>query len=610
MEQLLKKVFAKIKNVAKNTINGTWFGVKITFCSAPIEAALYFIASFTGKISVIINAFILKEIINTIINIRSKSSQKWIIFWACSYIAAVLLQKLMYKVEDYFLESANKKTNRYVDEMLVKKISGRDLSFFDNPKECDILHVINENEYLVGSIVWRSENLFTSAVSLVTTMGIMAALSPWIAGLIAISVIPSLILNSKYRIFIWYYDYEKSNVYRKTLNYSYILKSRHFAEEMRLYNNSGYFINEYFRLWQSWYHEKNMLAVRHNVRLLFTFILQWAAVGLAFVYSVLKFASGKIGVGDIQYYVNITEQIKNDLGAIFDGAAKLQLDSEKVAVIRNFLDWKPKKQMYGSLRPKHMPEIRFVNVGFKYPNTDKWVLRGCSFTISGYEKVALVGLNGAGKSTIVKLLLRFYDPDEGAILIDGIDAREYDLKALRSIFGAVFQDYCTYAMTIRENVLLGDISKEDDDEKILSALKFSGADKLMQGLEKGIDTELTRMFDEKGLEVSGGQKQKIALSRAFFRDADIMILDEPAASLDPEAENEIFTKFIELWKNHGAILISHRLSNVTLCDRIIVLEDGKVAEEGSHKELMELGGRYAHLFNLQASKYKVKSHAS
>ncbi len=384
--------------------------------------------------------------------------------------------------------------------------------------------------------------------------------------------------------------------------YGDVLRGRGYAEEMRLYNNFRYFTGKYFDMWRSWFSEKNRYGIRHNTRLFLGNLVQTAGIGITFVYSLIAFSAGRIAVGDIQYMVNLGEQVKGQIGRLFDSALDLSKQSREITVIREFLSWEPQIQSHGSRVPDPLPSITFNNVTFRYPNTDQNILEDCSFTVKSGEKVAFVGLNGAGKSTVIKLLLRFYDPDEGEILINGINAKEYDIKALRSIFGAQFQNYVTYSMTVAENITLSDGGRLDPD-RLQRALEFSGADKTVAEFENGIDTEITRMFDESGEELSGGQRQKLSLSRAFYRNADILILDEPSASLDPEAEHEIFDKFISLWQDKGAILISHRLSNVTSCDRIIVLDGCRIVEQGTHRELIELGGKYAYLFRLQADKY-------
>jgi ATP-binding cassette subfamily B protein len=247
--------------------------------------------------------------------------------------------------------------------------------------------------------------------------------------------------------------------------------------------------------------------------------------------------------------------------------------------------------------------IEFCNVTFTYPGKSEPALCNVSFTIRPDEAVALVGQNGAGKTTIVKLLTRLYDPDEGQVLLDGHDIREYDLDSLRSAIGVIFQDYVTYYFSARDNIGVGRLEEMENLALVEQSASKSGADGVIKRLPKGYDTTLGRWFDE-GYQLSGGEWQKVALARAFMRDAEILVLDEPTASLDARAEYEIFARMKELTEGKMAVFISHRFSTVRLADRIFVLENGALTEAGTHAELLALGGTYAELFNLQAAAYK------
>ena len=270
--------------------------------------------------------------------------------------------------------------------------------------------------------------------------------------------------------------------------------------------------------------------------------------------------------------------------------------------MRSFVEMEPLLEHGGTMIPTGNPRIEFKDVSFRYPGGDHDVLSHCSFTIEPGEIVGLVGPNGCGKSTIVKLLCRFYDPGSDEILIDGVSNKEYDIVKLRELFGVLFQDYVRYSFSLRENVALSKPEKKDCDADILRACDQSRID-FMKDWKNGIDENLTRRFDPNGKELSGGQWKRISLARAFFRNAPIILLDEPSASLDPVAEHQIFEDFSQISENKSAVLISHRLSSITLADKILVLEDGHITEQGSHADLLRRDGRYAYLFNLQASKY-------
>jgi ATP-binding cassette subfamily B protein len=271
-----------------------------------------------------------------------------------------------------------------------------------------------------------------------------------------------------------------------------------------------------------------------------------------------------------------------------------------------FFEIKPKIKVPSN--PRAFPNpirvgFTFENVGFKYHNSERWANRHLNFSLRPGEKLALVGENGAGKSTLVKLLVRLYDPTDGRILLDGHDLREYDLAELRMNTGIIFQDYLRYQMTVSDNISVGNIKEKQNKQLIESAAKQSLADVLAERLPKKYDQMLGKRFSE-GQELSGGEWQKIALARAYMRDAELLILDEPTASLDARAEYEVFQRFAELTKGKTAILISHRFSTVRMADRILVLEKGHLIELGTHEELLEKEGRYAELFHLQARGYR------
>jgi ATP-binding cassette subfamily B protein len=245
----------------------------------------------------------------------------------------------------------------------------------------------------------------------------------------------------------------------------------------------------------------------------------------------------------------------------------------------------------------------FENVGFRYPEQEKWAVRGVSFAQGPGERIALVGENGAGKTTLVKLLTRLYDPTEGRILLDGADLRDYDIASLRRAIGVIFQDFFRYDLTARENIAVGSIEARDDRPRIEGSAQMSMAAGVIAGLERGYEHVLGRRFDG-GADLSGGEWQKVALARAYMRDAQLLVLDEPTSSLDARAEYQVFRRFSELTAGRMAVLISHRFSTVRMADRILVLETGRLIEDGSHDELLSLGGRYAELFNLQAEGYR------
>ena len=273
----------------------------------------------------------------------------------------------------------------------------------------------------------------------------------------------------------------------------------------------------------------------------------------------------------------------------------------------DFFHWKEEESANNVMPDMDTFSIEFKNVTFRYPNTDAIVLDNLSFRIDAAEKAAIVGINGAGKSTIVKLLLRLYEPDSGEILIDGKNIKTYPLDAYRQKFSACFQDVSHYALTYAENIALSDIERISDADAIIDAAKESGLGDIHTSFPEGLSNPMTRSFSDIGVELSGGQWQKVGIARAFFRNVPFIILDEPSSALDPKAESQIFHSFAKLCGNKSGILISHRLSSIMLVDKILFLENGRIKESGTHSELMRRNGTYAAMYNLQAEKYRTNA---
>jgi ATP-binding cassette subfamily B protein len=313
-----------------------------------------------------------------------------------------------------------------------------------------------------------------------------------------------------------------------------------------------------------------------------------------------------LSIGDLTFLAGSFRQLRSLLEGILSRFTSVSQGAIYLQDLFEFFEIKPRIVTVAQAKrfPRPIREgFRFENVGFRYQHSERWANRHLSFTLRAGERLALVGENGAGKTTLIKLITRLYDPTEGRILLDGVDLREYDPAELRRQVGVIFQDYLRYQMTMAQNIAVGNIDKLGDRELIEAAARQSLAAALAERLPARYDQELGRRF-RGGVELSGGEWQKVALARAYMRDAQLLILDEPTAAMDARAEYEVFQRFAELTKGRTAVLISHRFSTVRMADRILVLEKGEMLEVGSHEELLALGGRYAELFDLQASGYR------
>ncbi|HCI79279.1 MAG TPA: multidrug ABC transporter permease, partial [Ktedonobacter sp.] len=356
---------------------------------------------------------------------------------------------------------------------------------------------------------------------------------------------------------------------------------------------------------------KSLLLKRYTMNFLWTMLTETANTGI-YLYVAIRAVTGSLGISGLIAFTQAATQAGSSFESLLDGISNTYENNLYITMLFEFLEYQP-VIVSPSLPKPVVPtpdvkglEVEFRNVSFTYPGKDpetQYALKHVSFTIHAGEAVALVGRNGAGKTTMVKLLTRLYDPDDGEILISGRNIKEYDLQELRAQVGVIFQDYVTYYMNARENIGVGRIEEIEDKELVTSAARKSGANAVIEKLPDGYETMLGKWFD-KGMQLSGGEWQKVALARAFMRDARILVLDEPTSALDAQAEAEVFSHFRVLTEGKTALFISHRFSTVRLADRILVLENGSILENGSHNQLMALNGRYAELFNLQAEAYR------
>lgn len=392
--------------------------------------------------------------------------------------------------------------------------------------------------------------------------------------------------------------------HREKNYYRSLLTSDDTAQELRIYNLADYFISKYNELWNGIRDERSVLFKKGTYQVFFASILRNVSMIIIIILSVFSVKDGNMSIGTLSLFIGLTATINSHIKNLFS-AIPFHLNrtvpyiSQFIEFMKNTYSLKESKKE----RIEPFPEIEFRKVCFKYPNSDSYVINNLSFKIKGKEKIALVGVNGAGKSTIIKLMLRFYEPDSGEILIGGKNIKSIKQSELYSVFGVCFQNITKYALTVKENIVLSSLKDSADNEKFETASYSSGIDEIFKDMSDGYETNLTRQFSSEGYEPSLGQWQKIAIARVLFRNADITILDEPSSALDPKAEDFIFKSFDKHCRNKGAIIVSHRLSSIYMVDRIFLIEKGTLLESGSHDELMQLNGKYAEMYRMQADKY-------
>ncbi len=497
---------------------------------------------------------------------------------------------------------------------LMEHAARLDLAQFEDPEFYD--HLERARRQTVGRIALLSLLLSMSqdALTLLTLAGALIAYSPWLLLLLAIAVIPSFLGETHFAslgyslLFRWTPE-------RRQLDYlRYVGASDKTAKEVQMFGLAPWLTDRYRDLSQKFYEENRSLSLRRGVVSALLSILGTIGYYTAYVVILIRAVKGEITIGTLTFLAASFGRGRDVIQNILLSASNVYEQALYLRDLFVFLDMRPTIESPPDARP--VPAtiksgFVFENVGFKYPGSDRWAVRNVNLVLGPGERVALVGENGAGKTTLTKLMARLYDPTEGRITLDGVDLKEYDLASLRRAIGVIFQDFVRYDMRFDENIGVGEIeSVRTDLEKnngtpvaITAAAENSLAASLLPRFSKGYQQMLGRRFDE-GVDLSGGEWQKIALARAYIRDAQVLILDEPTAALDARAEYEVFLRFSELVAGRMAVLISHRFSTVRMADRIIVLRHGKVEEQGSHEELLAKQGLYEELFTMQAQGYR------
>jgi ATP-binding cassette, subfamily B, bacterial len=443
-------------------------------------------------------------------------------------------------------------------------------------------------------------------ITVVTLAGGLFAYAPWLILLLPLSFVPAIWGETRFNTLAYFMSRWRTPERRELEYIRYIGASAETAKELKLFGLGGFLIERFRRLAQTIFIEnRNLSMQRTGWGALFSAIATLTYYG-AYAFIVWRTVIGDFTIGDLAFLSGSFLRLNALFQKILLGFTQIAGQSMYLDDLFSFFEIEP--TIVDPAAPKPFPSpirkgIAFEGVGFRYPDTDTWALRHLSFTLDAGETLALVGENGAGKTTIVKLLTRLYDPDEGRITIDGIDLRELAVADIHAHIGVIFQDFIRYSLTARENIGVGRIEAQEDEQRIESAAERSLADAVIAKLPKGYDQQLGRLFKQ-GRDLSGGEWQKIAIARAYMREADLVILDEPTAALDAKAEAEVFARFKSLAAGRTAVIISHRFSTVRMADRILVLENGGILEAGTHEQLLARGGRYAELFELQAAGYR------
>ena len=489
---------------------------------------------------------------------------------------------------------------------LMEHAATLDLEDFENADIQDQLD--RARRQTMGRMSLMSQ-LFGQAQDLITVITFAAGLivyAPWLIVLLAVALIPAFVGESHFNALNYSLNFQWTPERRQLEYLRQMGASVETAKEVKIFNLNRFFIDRFRTLSERFLQANRSLAAQRAIWGTLLSALGTLGYYVAYGYIAWRTVHGDFTIGDLTFLAGSFRRLRQLLESLLTGFSQVASQALYLDDLYSFFRIEAEIISKPGALPVPSPIRRgfvFDNVGFRYEGSDKWALRHLSFELHAGEVLALVGENGAGKTTLVKLLARLYDPDEGVITLDGKDLRDYDLDELRANIGVIFQDFVRYHLTAAENIGVGQVDDMTNRIRIAEAARRGMAEDVIQSLEKGYDQVIGRRFKE-GVDLSGGQWQKIAIARAYMRDAQVMILDEPTAALDARSEFEVFERFKELSDDRTAVLISHRFSSVRMADRILVLADGKVEASGTHEQLMAQGGRYAELFELQAAGYR------
>jgi len=599
-----------MKERVKKIVTGIAHSVKISIRASKL---LFFLRVTLEGITVllpVIAAYILRLAVDAMTEGAGSQSRNAIVT-----VAGLFGMYFLFQILSVVISRGKEIVNRCHQDLIgntiemdiVKQINSLDISYFDNVKFYDEITNSSRDSQALQRLAWIGIGFLRSCVQLVLCYVILGQVVFWVPALIFLLNIPSALIENRFVRKEYQWQRGRATHERKMNYLRYVLKNKQAAKDIRLYCLKDYFTGQYMRLWNAWFAEKRKLIVARGIWASIAVSLpHFCIIGMYLMIGV-NIVKGKSTIGDFTYYSSIVGQFVGACGAVLSSFTQIYENEMRLENYRKFMQWKPIRKDDGTRKLDKVDEIEFCNVSFCYPQTERMVLQNLSFRIRPKERVAMVGVNGAGKTTMVKLLLRFYDATDGEIKINGHNIQEYDVTSLRHAFGVLLQDFCNYALTLKENIVLSDLERAKDitDDEIKKCCELAGFVVSENRFQNGVNTYLTREFDASGQELSGGEWQKLAVARAYFQDSSFLVLDEPSAALDAKAEEEVFRNMMTLCEEKGSLFITHRLSNVVYADRILVLENGQIIEEGKHEELLEKKAEYYNMFMLQAERYKM-----
>lgn len=579
--------------------------ILFSFRSSFLASRKYFTVKCVISIITIVIPLVNMTLWRNILNgITDKTPVRTLLYGMAAYLMLELLLRIVGKINDYILIRYRESMHFYFEKVTLDKTARMELAFFDSSSMADKISRAQSNFWSMEETTWTVFNLVSEMANIIIAFCIAASYNVWIAVAAVLFMIPSSINHNRYIRNLRNSEIAFSEDVRKIEYFQSVFLDEQVHFEMKLNGTGDFFVKYFMKLKDKMLSANTKIDIKYNTTKTLLLMLNYCGDILVLLTSISHVAAGKTGIGNLQYHVGIMSRLRTQLTSFIVDINRFMIHNERLNDLRDFIDTVPETEKGGTKIPSGNPKIQFDNVYFKYPNCDDYVLKGCSFTIHPFEKIGLIGHNGAGKSTVIKLMFRLYDPQAGTIFVDDTDIKEYDICALRSIFGVMFQEIIPYSLPLREIIAMPEFGERFNEEKLKNACDISGVSEIISDWNEGFDTVLGRRYVPDGKDLSGGQWQLINYARAWFEEKEYMILDEPSAALDPITEDRMFEQLYRLSDSKSLVTISHRLSNTTLSDKILVIENGQIIEQGTHSQLLGQDGVYAHLFQLQAGRYE------
>ena len=582
--------------------------LRIVWESGPLVVSLGLFFRLVSSLLPLAALWITKLIVDGVVHAVSSHQPVAPRFWwlVAAEFAIAIFGGILGRSIDYLDALLADKYTRHISIRVMKHAAELDLIAYEDPVFYDRLErarvQATDRLGMIQSIGRLLQQIITAASLSVSIL----LFSPWLLLLLIVGILPAFLGESHFAFLGYARNFRQTPV-RRELDYLRVLGgSREAAKELKLFGLKDFLIARFTRLSDQLYRENVDLARRRLIAGSFLSMIGTAGYYSAYVYVIWRTATGSLTIGKMIFLTGAIMQASSNIQQVFSTLSSIADQALFLTDLLAFFEMRPIICSKPNALPAPRPMVRgfeFRNVSFRYPGTSRLVLNGLNFHLRAGERVALIGENGEGKTTLVKLMTRLYDPVEGQVLLDGVDLREYSLEDLYREIGVIFQDFMRYEMTARENIAVGRIEEIDNLPLLRAAADKSMANEVIARLPRDYEQMLGRRFDQ-GVDLSGGEWQKVALARAYLREAQVLILDEPTAALDARSEFEVFHRFAELTAGKTALFISHRFSTVRMADRIIVLQHGRIAEDGNHERLLNLGGRYAEMFEMQAASYR------